>query len=59
MSPRRIIGECALVVGVLGGTIVGFLAGSHFIEPQTQLVFAFIGMALGGAFVDICLRGGQ
>lgn len=59
MSPRRILRECALIVGVLGGTLVGFSAGSGFVEPQTQLVFAFLGMALGGAFVDICLRGGQ
>lgn len=58
MSPRRILGEAMLVLGVLGGTFLGFAAGATF-APQTQMVFAFIGMGLGGAFVDVCLRGGQ
>lgn len=53
---RRIIGEIALMLGVAGGTALGFSAGYN---STTQLVFAFVGFALGGAFVDLCLKGGQ
>jgi hypothetical protein len=58
MSPRRFLGEAILMLGVASGTLIGFAAGQT-IAPQLDMVFAFVGMGLGGAFVDICLRGGQ
>lgn len=59
MSPRRIFGELALLLGVVGGSIVGYCAGQQFQNPEIQTVCAFAGMALGGAFIDICMRGGK
>lgn len=53
---RRVFGEVVLMLGVIGGTALGFAAGH---DSNTQVLFAFLGMGLGGAFVDMCLKGGQ
>lgn len=58
MSPRRFLVELIIMGGVLGGAIIGFCAGGSY-ESPVQMSLAFLGMGLGGAFADICLRGGQ
>lgn len=58
MSPRRVLGEAVLMGGVLLGTCIGYAAGTRM-EPAAQMSLAFLGMALGGAFVDFCQRGGK
>lgn len=58
MSPRRFLTEMLVMGGVLGGTLIGYSAGVTM-ESNTQMGLAFLGMALGGAFTDICLRGGK
>lgn len=58
MSPRRFLHEMLIMSGVVGGTCIGYSAGMR-LEPTVQTILAFLGMALGGAFVDLCLRGGR
>ena len=58
MSPRRFLGEILVMLGVIVGTVIGYLAGEAY-NAYWQMCFAFLGMALGGAFTDICLRGGK
>jgi hypothetical protein len=58
MSPRRFLVELVVMCGVAGGAAIGFFAGSSC-SPTVQMSLAFLGMGLGGAFVDICLRGAQ
>lgn len=53
---RRIFGEMVLMLGVSGGAALGFSAGH---DSTTQMLYAFLGMGLCGAFVDLCLKGGQ
>lgn len=58
MSPRRFLVEFLVLLVAAVGACIGYNAG-HGYEPPTQLVLAFVGMGLGGAFTDICLRGGN
>jgi hypothetical protein len=41
------------------GAAIGYCAGQHFEQPVIQISLAFLGMALGGAFTELCLRGGN
>jgi hypothetical protein len=58
MSPRRFLVELAVMGGAVGGAVIGFFAGGPY-DSTVQVSLAFLGMGLGGAFVDICLRGGH
>lgn len=58
MSPRRFLVEFLVLAVASVGAIIGYSAGCGQ-EPATQIVLAFVGMGLGGAFTDICLRGGN
>jgi hypothetical protein len=58
MSPRRFLVEFLVVIVAASGACIGYSAGSTY-GPSAQLIFAFIGMSLGGAFTDFCLRGGH
>ena len=59
MSLLRFARNIALIVGVVGGTFIGYCAGTHFAFDSAQMVCAFLGMSLGGALTDYCLRGGN
>lgn len=59
MSPRRFLIEFSVLLGSCGGAFIGYCAGQQFTEPTVQIMLAFAGMAVGGAFTDICIRGGQ
>ena len=55
--PYPIVREMLIVFCTVAGTIVGWFAGrsiSHL--PSVELSLAFVGMAFGGAFADICMR---
>lgn len=54
MSPRRMFRELAVFGFVVGSTVVGYSAGAES-TPTAQLVLAFLGMALGGVFAELCL----
>ena len=56
MSTRRFFRELVMFIGVVGGAVIGYCAGQPY-EPSIQLVCAFLGMALGGAFTEVCIRG--
>lgn len=58
MSPRRFLVELLVLFSSVGGAAVGYCAGQQFEQPAVQLSLAFLGMALAGAFTEICLRGG-
>jgi hypothetical protein len=59
MSPRRLLLELTVFVCTCAGAAIGYCAGKQFEEPFVQISLAFLGMALGGAFTDLCLRGGN
>ncbi len=52
----RFFRELGMLVGVLGGTLIGYGAG-YRMEPTAHMACAFLGMALGGAFVHLCIYG--
>lgn len=54
MLPRRLIRELFVLGCSSGGAAIGYGAGSG-LEPAVQLVTAFLGMALLGAFAEFCL----
>lgn len=56
MSPRRFIRELVVLACTAGGAVVGYGAGIGM-ETSVQLVLAFLGMALVGAFAEFCLFG--
>jgi hypothetical protein len=56
MSTRRFFRELVMFIGVVGGAVIGYCAGQTY-EPSVQTACAFLGMSLGGAFTDICIRG--
>jgi len=58
MSTLRLIREVTLFVAVIAGSAIGYAAGQSF-ESTTQVVLAFTGMGLAGAFADFCMRGGK
>lgn len=53
MSPR-FLRELVIMGCAAGGSAIGFGAGVGT-EPSVQLILAFLGMALGGAFSELCL----
>lgn len=59
MSLLRFARSVALIVGVVGGTCIGYCAGTHFSFDSSQIICSFLGMSLGGALTDYCLRGGN
>lgn len=58
MSTTRFLREVIILLVTVGGTVIGFTATRHM-EPTVNIVCAFLGMALFGAFADICIRGGK
>lgn len=58
MSTRRLIREAGMFFIVFSGTALGYVAGQSF-GSATQLVCAFLGMSISGAFADFCMRGGK
>lgn len=56
MSTRRLFGELFIMIGTVGGAWIGYAAGAQF-DHAVHLTLAFVGMGLGGAFVDMCLKG--
>lgn len=58
MSPLRFFRELAMLLATVGGTVLGYVATIHM-EPVVNMSCAFLGMAVCGAFADICLRGGE
>jgi len=59
MSPRRFLVEFLVFGCTCAGAAIGYCAGQQFSEPVIQISLAFLGMALGGAFTELCLRGGN
>lgn len=57
MSPRRFLIEVCLLGFSAAGAAIGYCAGTKFENPSIQILFAFLGMGLGGAFVELCVRG--
>jgi hypothetical protein len=58
MSPIRFFREAVMLLATVGGAAIGFAATTH-LEPVVNMSCAFLGMALFGAFTDICIRGGK
>jgi hypothetical protein len=58
MSPLRFFREMAIFLAAVGGTVIGYAATTQM-EPAVNMTCAFVGMSLGGAFADFCLRGGK
>ena len=58
MSPLRFFREIVMFLATVGGAAIGFTATAHM-EPVVNMTCAFVGMALFGAFADICVRGGK
>jgi len=56
MSPRRFFRELAIMACATGGAAIGYSAGVGM-ETSVQIVLAFLGMALSGAFAEFCLSG--
>lgn len=55
MSTRRFFREAAVFIGVFGGTVLGYCAGTG-LPDGLHSACAFGGMALGWAAVDLCLQ---
>lgn len=58
MSWLRFFREAMMLLATAGGAIIGFTATTHM-DPAVNVVAAFVGMGLFGAFADICIRGGK
>lgn len=58
MSWLRFFREAIMLIATVGGAVIGYSASVH-LEPAVNMTCAFLGMALLGAFVDICIRGGK
>jgi len=56
MSPRRFLLEFSVFGAACAGALVGYSAGQQC-DPSMQIFFAFVGMGIGGAMTDFCLRG--
>ncbi len=56
IMPYPIIREILIVICTIGGTAIGYLAGRSTGIPTAEMGLAFAGMAVGGAFADLCLR---
>lgn len=55
MSKRRFFRELAVFLGVVGGTTIGYCAGSG-LSDSLHVAAAFLGLAIGYAGVDLCLN---
>lgn len=53
---RRILRECMVMGCSTAGAVLGYFAADG-LEPTVQLALPFLGMALFGAFAEICMRG--
>lgn len=53
---RRILHECMVMSCSTAGAVLGYCSATE-LEPTLQLTLPFLGMALGGAFAEICMRG--
>ena len=53
--PRRLIHELMVMGCSTGGAVLGYCAAAEM-APTVQLSFTFLGMALCGAFAEICMR---
>ena len=53
---RRILHECMVMGYSTAGAVLGYCSATE-LEPTLQLALPFLGMALGGAFAEICMRG--
>jgi len=53
---RRVLREFVVLACSAAGAIVGYCAGLEY-EPTLQLALPFLGMALGGAFAEVCIGG--
>jgi hypothetical protein len=58
MSPLRFFREGSIFLAAVVGTAIGYTATLQM-EPTVNVVCAFLGMSIGGAFADFCLRGGK
>lgn len=56
MSTYRLFREGMIMGCTIGGAVLGFYAGKTMVWPTSEIVLAFVGMALCGAFADICTR---
>lgn len=54
--PYPIVREILIMFCTIGGTVIGWLAGNSIGIPTAEFSLAFAGMAVGGAFADICLK---
>jgi hypothetical protein len=53
---RRILREFMVMGCSTAGAVLGYCAATEM-EPTVQLALPFLGMALFGAFAEICMRG--
>ena len=51
----RIAREGLIMFCAVGGAIIGWHAG-HVTSQHTEIIGAFVGMALLGAFADLCTK---
>lgn len=58
MSTARFVRELSILLSTVLGALLGYSAGTHF-APPWHMICAFVGMGVGGAFADFCLRGGK
>jgi hypothetical protein len=56
MSPRRFALEFTVFAMAAAGAVLGYSAGQQY-GPPIQAILAFVGMGVGGALTDLCLRG--
>jgi len=53
---RRLLHECVVMGCSIAGAVLGYCAAPG-LGPTAQLALPFLGMALGGAFAEICMKG--
>lgn len=58
MTPPRLVRELSVFSLTILGTVLGYCAGAHLTDPW-HMICSFLGMGLGGACADFCLRGGK
>jgi hypothetical protein len=51
----RVVKEIMVMSCTVGGTLIGWGAGSSLSFPMADVILAFVGMALCGAFAEICM----
>jgi hypothetical protein len=53
--PYRVIKEIMVMGCTAGGALIGWSAGHSLSFPTADVILAFVGMALCGAFAEICM----